>query len=766
MGLTKTANTVWAPTTAAGVQRMVNLGDAHVWAVEVETLAQLNQYGADYWVAEVVDIPTGSDGQKALVFDDGASSGVYSKISGSWTKIGDLPGIAGPAGPPGEYTIADLTEAQEGLSNTVIMSPVRVTQWFNAKRPDQAEAEAGTAQDKAMTPLATAQYIDGRLADQSQAQNGVNAVRLMTPERTKDHVDNRIANQAQAEAGTSSTVLMSPLGSTQHFANRRASVAEAVAGSDNSKFVTALGVATIVGAEASARAAAIAAVELDVASLQADKADAVDLADVATSGSAGDLTEATDANLMTDAERTKLAGVTAGAEPNVVDSVAGKTGAVTLVKADVGLGSVDNTSDAAKPVSTATQTALDLKADAADLAEVAMSGSAGDLTEATDANLMTDAERTKLAGVTAGAEPNVVDSVAGKTGAVSLVKGDVGLGNVDNTSDAAKPVSTATQAALDFKADAADLADVAMSGSAGDLTEATDANLMTDAERTKLAGITAGAEPNVVDSVAGKTGVVTLVKADVGLGNVDNTSDAAKPVSTATQTALNGKAAASHGHAIGDVVGLQTALDAEAATRAAADTALSNLYASIVSGARGSPGLAPQLFSSTVQGKASTRPPISVGAVGVSAAYGTTWRIAGADVSGPSIDIGPRGDWPLRTGRIYRLTMIAERVTDPSDPLGDAVETRIRCLNENHVAGSDERYGDARSLTTAGGALDLSFTIARLPPSGVTVDYLVPGATRYIVPFLRIFGGAPHVTDVVLISVEDVTDLERLFRRL
>jgi hypothetical protein len=45
-----------------------------------------------------------------------------------------------------------------------------------------------------------------------------------------------------------------------------------------------------------------------------------------------------------------------------------------------------------------------------------------------------------------------------------------------------------------------------------------------------------------VQSVAGKTGVVTLVKGDVGLGNVDNTSDASKPVSTAQQTALNLKA--------------------------------------------------------------------------------------------------------------------------------------------------------------------------------------------------------------------------------
>ena len=47
-----------------------------------------------------------------------------------------------------------------------------------------------------------------------------------------------------------------------------------------------------------------------------------------------------------------------------------------------------------------------------------------------------------------------------------------------------------------------------------------------------------------VDSVAGKTGVVALVKGDVGLANVDNTSDADKPVSTATQTALNTKQAA------------------------------------------------------------------------------------------------------------------------------------------------------------------------------------------------------------------------------
>lgn len=57
-----------------------------------------------------------------------------------------------------------------------------------------------------------------------------------------------------------------------------------------------------------------------------------------------------------------------------------------------------------------------------------------------------------------------------------------------------------------------------------------------------------------------------FTKADVGLGNVDNTSDADKPVSTATQAALDGKAASEHDHAIADVNGLQAALDGKAPT--------------------------------------------------------------------------------------------------------------------------------------------------------------------------------------------------------
>lgn len=43
-------------------------------------------------------------------------------------------------------------------------------------------------------------------------------------------------------------------------------------------------------------------------------------------------------------------------------------------------------------------------------------------------------------------------NVAAAKGSLAYTKGDVGLGNVDNTSDANKPVSTATQTALDLKA--------------------------------------------------------------------------------------------------------------------------------------------------------------------------------------------------------------------------------------------------------------------------------------------------------------------------
>lgn len=81
----------------------------------------------------------------------------------------------------------------------------------------------------------------------------------------------------------------------------------------------------------------------------------------------------------------------------------------------------------------------------------------------------------------------------------NVTKSQVGLGNVDNTSDADKPVSTAQAAAIKVAKD--------------DIT----------------------AHKN------NKSNPHAVTKAQVGLGNVDNTSDANKPVSTAQQAALDKK---------------------------------------------------------------------------------------------------------------------------------------------------------------------------------------------------------------------------------
>jgi hypothetical protein len=89
-----------------------------------------------------------------------------------------------------------------------------------------------------------------------------------------------------------------------------------------------------------------------------------------------------------------------------------------ITKSDVGLSSVDNTTDAAKPISTATQTALDAK-----------------LASATAASTYAPI-----------ASPTFTGTVSG------ITKSMVGLGSVDNTADSAKPVSTAQQTALDLKA--------------------------------------------------------------------------------------------------------------------------------------------------------------------------------------------------------------------------------------------------------------------------------------------------------------------------
>lgn len=181
------------------------------------------------------------------------------------------------------------------------------------------------------------------------------------------------------------------------------------------------------------------------------------------------------------------------------------------------------------------------------------------------------------------------------TGTVSgITKGMVGLGSVDNTADSAKPVSTAQQAALDLKAPLAGptftgtltAAEIRGTGralfggtsfvggavpkfgviqTAADWAAQIEGNTASgNSYGVRLLAGTTGADFALLIRNAGNTttllqllgdgalslpgavtfgGAVTgLTKAMVGLGNVDNTSDAGKPVSTAQQTALDLKA--------------------------------------------------------------------------------------------------------------------------------------------------------------------------------------------------------------------------------
>lgn len=60
-----------------------------------------------------------------------------------------------------------------------------------------------------------------------------------------------------------------------------------------------------------------------------------------------------------------------------------------------------------------------------------------------------------------------------------------------------------------------------------------------------------------------KTNPHGVTKAQVGLGNADNTSDVNKPISSATQTALNGKSDKAHKHKTADISDMPSALPAD-----------------------------------------------------------------------------------------------------------------------------------------------------------------------------------------------------------
>ena len=124
-----------------------------------------------------------------------------------------------------------------------------------------------------------------------------------------------------------------------------------------------------------------------------------------------------------------------------------------------------------------------------------------------------------------------------KTNPHGVTKAQVGLGNVPN-------VSTNDQTPTYT-------------------VPASNAGLVSGEKIETAFGKIARAVASLIAHIANKSNPHSVTKAQVGLGNADNTSDVNKPISSATQTALNGKSDKAHKHKTADISDMPSALPAD-----------------------------------------------------------------------------------------------------------------------------------------------------------------------------------------------------------
>lgn len=195
-------------------------------------------------------------------------------------------------------------------------------------------------------------------------------------------------------------------------------------------------------------------------------------------------------NDYTTAEKTKLTNIASGAQVNVIETVKKNGTALTIT---------DKTVDISVPTKTSDITNDSGFITIEDVPDGAVASTTSPKMDGT-ATIGTETAFARGDHIHPSDTTRVPTSrkVAGHalTADVTLVKGDVGLGNVDNTSDANKPVSTAQQTALDGKVDKVD-------------GKGLSTNDYTTAEKTKLAGIEDGA--NVITfSTPGPSGEIDV----------------------------------------------------------------------------------------------------------------------------------------------------------------------------------------------------------------------------------------------------------------
>lgn len=341
----------------------------------------------------------------------------------------------------------------------------------------------------------------------------------------------------------------------------------------------------------------------------------------------------------------------------------------TLDKAAVGLSNVDNTSDASKPISTATQTALNAKADVIYVDSEVATRQPLVLTATTDTSASTGAKvltasRLPVTGdlvrvvfTSGNTAANLSFNINGSgakavrirntdTSALSSSTGAGGemffhydgtyfhqIGSMHTTNSSYSEITSSeitagtansmrtisgrraqeivvkaqtTVPTPTLDADAANklyvdtgLADKAATSHTHDVSDLTATGTRDSTtilygdntwktapsggsggvtDHTLLTNIGTNTHAQIDTHIASTSNPHSVTKAQVGLGNVDNTSDANKPISTAVQAALDNYSPVNHNHPIADVTGLQAALDAKVAD---------NLYYNVMNPAHG-----------------------------------------------------------------------------------------------------------------------------------------------------------------------------------
>lgn len=258
---------------------------------------------------------------------------------------------------------------------------------------------------------------------------------------------------------------------------------------------------------------------------------------------------------MTGADKTKLDGVAAGAEVNQNTFATVAVSGQASVSADAKQGTLTLANGTGVAITT------DAATDTVTIGTTAATTSV--------AGHMSAADKTKLDGISASADvtsaTNVGSAIHGATAKTTPVDADT-MPLIDSAaSNVLKKVTWANiKATLKTYFDTL----YSLAGHVHSAATTSVAGFLSAADKTKLDGIATGANnythPTgdgnshvpatgttndgralVSGATANSAAWTQLTKAHVGLANVDNTSDANKPVSTAQQTALNLKADAS-----------------------------------------------------------------------------------------------------------------------------------------------------------------------------------------------------------------------------